>query len=101
VRDDPQAGDLGYAHERPEGEYTHTDWEVHPDSLRCLLERLHAEYASGVLYITENGAACPDEIAPTTVFTTRIASATLHVIWSPATRQLQLEFRCADTSSGR
>ena len=64
IRDDPQAGGLGYAHERPEGEYTHMDWEVHPDSLRRLLERLHAEYAPGVLYITENGAAYPDDIAP-------------------------------------
>jgi len=64
IRDDPQAGGLRYAHERPEGEYTHMDWEVHPDSLRRLLERLHAEYAPGVLYITENGAAYPDELAP-------------------------------------
>jgi beta-glucosidase len=64
IRDDPQAGGLRYAHERPEGEYTHMDWEVHPDSLRRLLERLHAEYAPGVLYITENGAAYPDDIAP-------------------------------------
>lgn len=64
IKDDPAAGGLGYSSIRPEGEYTHMDWEVHPDSLRQLLERLHRDYAPGPLYITENGAAYPDEVSP-------------------------------------
>lgn len=43
---------------------TDMGWEVLPDALRALLERLHTEYAgpAGVaLYVTENGAAYPDE----------------------------------------
>ena len=42
-------------------------WEVQPEGLTRLLKRVHAEYAepAGVeLYITENGAAYDDEVAP-------------------------------------
>ncbi|MET0403185.1 MAG: GH1 family beta-glucosidase [Cystobacter sp.] len=41
----------------PESEWTEMGWEVHPDSLRRLLLRLHLEYAPRKLYITENGAS--------------------------------------------
>ena len=58
-----------------EGIYPHSQglpttamgWEIQPDGLRRLLVRLHREYASpsGVdLYVTENGAAFDDEVAP-------------------------------------
>ena len=41
----------------PESEWTEMGWEVHADSLRQLLTRLHLEYAPGNLYVTENGAS--------------------------------------------
>lgn len=44
---------------------TAMDWEIQPDGLRRLLERLHTEYTgpAGIpLYITENGAAFDDEV---------------------------------------
>ncbi|GAB7193178.1 GH1 family beta-glucosidase [Kineococcus sp. NUM-3379] len=46
---------------------TAMDWEVQPDGLRRLLERVHADWTgpAGVpLYVTENGAAYDDEVAP-------------------------------------
>ncbi|MEN9937636.1 MAG: hypothetical protein RLZZ387_4215 [Chloroflexota bacterium] len=64
IKHDPEAGGLGYSALRPEGEYTHMDWEVYPDALRELLVRLHRDYAPAKLYVTENGAAYPDEVAP-------------------------------------
>ncbi len=39
---------------------TEMGWEIHPDGLRQLLERLHREYAPPAIAITENGAAFPD-----------------------------------------
>jgi beta-glucosidase len=42
---------------------TEMGWEVHPDGLRLLLERLHREYAPPSMAITENGAAFVDEAA--------------------------------------
>lgn len=58
-----------------EGIYTHPrglpvtamDWEVQPEGLTRLLVRIDEEYArpAGVtLYVTENGAAYTDEVAP-------------------------------------
>jgi beta-glucosidase len=44
-------------------EYTDMNWEVHPDSLRILLERLHKDYQLPPIYITENGAAYVDEVS--------------------------------------
>ena len=38
-------------------------WEVYPDGLTDLLVRLHDEYELPPLYITENGAAFPDDRA--------------------------------------
>ena len=46
------------------GEFTETDWLVVPEGLHELLTRVHAEYAPGDLYVTENGAAFADEVSP-------------------------------------
>ncbi len=40
--------------------YTDMDWEVHPDSLTELLNRLHYEYRPPKIYVTENGASYAD-----------------------------------------
>ncbi|MEZ4472837.1 MAG: GH1 family beta-glucosidase [bacterium] len=42
---------------RATGPMTDMDWEVHPDGLRRLLERVHRDYAFPAIHITENGAA--------------------------------------------
>lgn len=62
VRDDPQtpiirAGDVRL----PDAEYTQMDWVVYPQGLYDLLRRVAADYPTGPLYITENGAAYPDD----------------------------------------
>ncbi|MFC4426878.1 GH1 family beta-glucosidase [Deinococcus navajonensis] len=44
-----------------QAQYTHMDWEVYPQGLSDLLVRLHREYPVPPIYITENGAAYPDE----------------------------------------
>jgi beta-glucosidase len=36
-------------------------WEVYPDGLFDLLRRLRDDYGNPLLYITENGAAFPDD----------------------------------------
>jgi len=48
----------------PGAEYTEMGWEVHPPAFRRLLVRLKREYPIPPLYITENGAAFPDEVSP-------------------------------------
>jgi len=48
----------------PGSEYTEMDWEIHAPALRRLLVRLQREYSIPPLYITENGAACPDKVGP-------------------------------------
>jgi len=45
------------------GESTEMGWEVHPESLYDLLGRLHFEYRFPALYVTENGAAYPDQLS--------------------------------------
>jgi beta-glucosidase len=50
-------------HEEPEGEYTEMGWEVYPQGLYSLLVRVHRDYAPSAMYITENGAAFPDEVS--------------------------------------
>jgi beta-glucosidase len=45
-------------------EYTEMGWEVHPPALRGLLNRLQGEYRLPPVYITENGAAFPDQVGP-------------------------------------
>jgi beta-glucosidase len=64
IRHDPSAPMLQIGHVKPEGEYTEMGWEVYPEGLRALLVRLQRDYAPARMYITENGAAYPDAIAP-------------------------------------
>jgi beta-glucosidase len=46
----------------PGSEYTEMGWEVHAPALRRLLNQIHHDYRLPPLYITENGAAFPDEV---------------------------------------
>jgi beta-glucosidase len=64
IGDDPAMSPLRISTGHPEGEYTAMDWEVYPDALRALLERLDRDYSPGKLYITENGSAYDDTLAP-------------------------------------
>lgn len=48
----------------PGAEFTDLGWEVSPQGLRELLERLQREYAPPEIYITENGASYEDSPAP-------------------------------------
>ncbi|MDQ3707131.1 MAG: GH1 family beta-glucosidase [Chloroflexota bacterium] len=58
-------GKLPFETIKPDGrEYTEMGWEVYPDGLRELLERLHRDYPVQGYYITENGAAFPDMVTP-------------------------------------
>ncbi len=47
----------------PGSEYTEMDWEVHAPAFTSLLTRLNRDYRLPPIYITENGAAFPDEIS--------------------------------------
>ncbi len=44
----------------PKSEWTDMDWEVYPEGLYGLLNRLHFEYRPPKIYITENGASYAD-----------------------------------------
>lgn len=46
-----------------DSEFTEMGWEVHPHSLFRLLNRLHFDYQPRCIYITENGAAFPDQVS--------------------------------------
>ncbi len=46
-----------------DSEFTEMGWEVAPRSLFRLLNRLHFDYQTPAIYITENGAAFPDEVS--------------------------------------
>ncbi len=61
VRHSPEDEPYHIASVRREGEYTEMDWLVYPQGLYDLLQRLHRDYPTGLLYVTENGAAYPDE----------------------------------------
>jgi len=65
VTDDP-AGIAPYARmvAVPDARYTAMDWEVHPDGLEELLTRTAEEYKVPRVYVTENGSAWSDEVAP-------------------------------------
>jgi beta-glucosidase len=54
----------GEASMLPDAEYTACGWEVYPEGLRLLLERLHQDYPVPAYYIMESGAAFDDTIAP-------------------------------------
>lgn len=55
---DPETGRA--RHVDLENERMDSGWEVYPDGLRVLLERLAADYRAPSIYITENGAAYAD-----------------------------------------
>ncbi|MDQ3856016.1 MAG: GH1 family beta-glucosidase [Chloroflexota bacterium] len=61
VREEPGAGQLSVRQVRLDGEYTDMDWLVYPQALYDQLRRVSSEWPTGPLYITENGAAYPDE----------------------------------------
>ena len=46
----------------PGVERTAMGWEVHPDSFRDLLIRIHRDYGPKKMYITENGSAWDDQV---------------------------------------
>jgi beta-glucosidase len=48
----------------PNPERTEMGWEVYPEGLYELLGRVHFDYRFPSLYVTENGAAYPDQIGP-------------------------------------
>jgi len=48
----------------PNPEQTEMGWEVYPEGLYEMLGRLHFDYHLTSLYVTENGAAYPDQIGP-------------------------------------
>ncbi len=48
----------------PGSEYTEMDWEICAPAFRRMLGRLYREYPVPPIYITENGAAFPDEVSP-------------------------------------
>jgi beta-glucosidase len=52
---------LGFRILPPAGETTEMGWGIHPDGLRELLVRIRDDYAPSRVYVTENGAAFPDE----------------------------------------
>jgi len=65
VQDDPKDRIVGTRQVIPDGaEVTEMGWEVYPQGLYELLTRLQADYRPPAMFITENGAAFPDEVAP-------------------------------------
>ena len=48
----------------PSPDRTEMGWEVYPEGLYELLVRLHFDYGFPTLYVTENGAAYPDQNGP-------------------------------------
>jgi beta-glucosidase len=47
----------------PDVRFTEMDWEIYPDGLYDLLTRIQRDYDPPVLYVTENGIACPDKVS--------------------------------------
>ncbi|MDP1899255.1 MAG: GH1 family beta-glucosidase [Rubrivivax sp.] len=65
VADAPGAGDIATrVVERPGVERTAFGWEVSPQGLVTLLQRIHRDYAPPRLYITENGSTFDDVVQP-------------------------------------
>ncbi|MEU6005168.1 GH1 family beta-glucosidase [Streptomyces sp. NPDC047453] len=65
VADDP-AGPVPHARSvrRPDVPRTGMDWEIDASGIETLLLRLTHEYGARKLYVTENGSAFPDTVAP-------------------------------------
>ena len=49
-------------HEPPDEERTEMGWEVYPEGIHDLMVRVHRDYSPPSIYITENGAAFPDQV---------------------------------------
>jgi beta-glucosidase len=65
VRFNPKAGPLQAEGVAPEGaEFTEMGWEIYPPGIYEIITRVHEDYQPKKIYITENGAAFADEIAP-------------------------------------
>ena len=54
----------GHRYQPPPDRQTGMGWEIYPEGLRKLVERLWAEYPLPPIYITENGAAFDDVVDP-------------------------------------
>jgi len=52
---------LGYEVVAADGPLTAMGWEVYPEGLTEVLLRVHRDYEPGAIYVTENGAAFPDD----------------------------------------
>jgi beta-glucosidase len=65
VRFNPKAGPLQAEGVAPEGaEFTEMGWEIYPQGIYEIIMRIWKDYQPKKIYITENGAAFADEIAP-------------------------------------
>lgn len=65
VRFNPKAGPLQAEGVAPEGaEFTEMGWEIYPPGIYEIIMRVWKDYHPKKIYITENGAAFADEIAP-------------------------------------
>jgi beta-glucosidase len=65
VKDDPKGSIVQTQPVMPNGaKVTEMGWEIYPQGLYELLVRLHSDYNPAAIYITENGAAFPDEGTP-------------------------------------
>ena len=62
VQDDPGSALLGARQVPPSGPTTEMGWEVYPEHLYDSLTRITRDYGAPDIYITENGAAYPDEL---------------------------------------
>lgn len=62
VRHDPEGWGGYQAVYVPDAQYTEMGWEIYPRGLYDLLVRLHRDYGQPEMYITENGAAFPDQV---------------------------------------
>ncbi len=63
--DDPSGGPpRAKAVRQPQSEYTAMDWEVYPAGLTEILKWVASRYGNVPLYITENGVALDDVVAP-------------------------------------
>ena len=58
IKIDPSESFLGYKSVNGDLDITDMGWEIFPDGLRTLIERLHKEYSKKIpIYVTENGMA--------------------------------------------
>lgn len=55
-------GGIGYEAGKPRVPVTDMGWEVVPYALKAMIERIREDYTKIPIYITENGAAYPDEL---------------------------------------